>query len=108
MILSVIIGVVIFLSVMALVVFSVLKIKSNEKLKKTFKWLCGLGGLQLAIMFISNVSQMNEVNKQVSILFVNYLQAMYIATISVGLVFIILSSFNKIKTALKSYRRKTA
>jgi len=108
MILSVIIGVVIFLSVMVLVVFSVLKIKSNEKLKNIFKWLCRLGGLQLAIMFTSSVGQMNEVNKQVSIMFVNYLQAMYIATISVGLVFIVLSSFNKIKTTLKSYRRKTA
>lgn len=108
MILSVIIGVVIFLSVMALVIFSVLKIKSNEKLKKIFKWLCGLGGLQLSIMFISSVGQMNDINKQVSIMFVNYLQAMYIATISVGLVFIVLNLFNKINTAIKSYRRKAA
>lgn len=108
MILSVVIGFVIFLSVMALVVFSVLKIKSNQKLNKLFKWLCGIGVFQLVLMFISSVGQMNEVNKQISILFINYLQAMYIATISVGLVFIVLNLFNKMNTAIKSYRRKAA
>lgn len=108
MILSVIIGVVIFLSVISLVGFSVFKIRSNEKLKKIFKWLCGVGILHLVLMFISSVGQMSEINKQVSLLFVNYLQAMYIATISVGLVFILLSAFKKAKTTIKSYRRKAA
>jgi len=106
-ILSISIGFVFFVAIVCFFIFTYLNIKKSESLKKYAKIIGWIGISILGMLVLSGIVS-KEANLFISIVFINYIKAVYFTVIAVGMFFIFKKLFSKIKNLITHRKIKTA
>ena len=95
-ILSITIGVLLFIGIICFAFYTFINIKQSKSLFKYFKIICWIGVGILATMMITGLISKSS-NLFMSLVFVNYIKAVYYAYMITGFIFFIKKTSNIIK-----------
>ncbi|EIS5756593.1 hypothetical protein LZ898_004630 [Salmonella enterica] len=105
--LAIIIGVILFLFIIAFITYSVVNIRKHKQLKDLYAKLLWVG-IVIALINAISSSFSSEFHTFMASVFINYIKAMYYSVIAFGFFFILRSLYNRFKSLVEKLQNKAA